>query len=595
MQLQSKKEISPAAYPANSTEELSATTIFKSLIDLSQVKPDIKELDKFPNIDGYLELTNISQLPIGKLEVQIKKLGNKKQGKPSHQIKLEFLSYCKNSASLPVLLVVVDEKNKVAYWKHITENFAAGLLERATGRSIVIHFDKEMDKVDGQTDYLGQWIEISNAHRNKIIQYDTLKLIHDNDRVTLAELKKRIINPTGETNDMFPFIYDFIDHYNYLLDHDFNVVKKTLYGDVWKVGIAYTDFTYNQLAYVLYEVRHNTNDTLIKVLKNIKPNEVGFDHIGMSAMNYNPIIRSAQKHAYGILSKDLEQLLKLNAFKIINEGIANEYLFNLINGYYWLFGLSKLSKPKTYNVEKFGEIVFEKWPGILFDMKYRYYTDDYLVRQKELKVSLNDLVFEFRDREKVIKRLLKSNPSSRFMAYKDKVVLTSESYDMWFIKRCLREFEHEGITKIVMLYRRPDLKNESGLIWGGYSRKAIFFNLQVVFRNFMISYHQFLQIYFPRLENEFRFFRDYDILVVVLGAIDVTNVYPPKIALIKYRSRKLKISTRIEFYLEENLPLKYEKYWSGGPQNNHSALEWCGMSGVSFSHVFNSLPIHSYL
>ena len=84
-------------------------------------------------------------------------------------------------------------------------------------------------------------------------------------------------------------------------------------------------------------------------------------------------------------------------------------------------------------------------------------------------------------------------------------------------------------------------------------------------------------------------------MVVILGAIDTKNVYPPKIALIKYRTRKLKISTRVEFYLEENLPLKYEKYWSGGQQRGHSTLEWCGMSGISFSYVFNNLPIQSYL
>ena len=586
----------PAAYSANSTEEISATSIFKTSIDLVQVKPDIKELDKFPNIDGYLELTSIDQFPIGKLEVQIKKLSPKKSNKPSYQIGLEFLSYCENVAILPVLLVLVDVENKTCYWKHITPFIAAQLIGKATGKTTVIHFSLELDLIDGATkNYVAAWVEISKDHRKKIIGYDALKQIHDTDKVTLAELKKYIINPTGEKNHRFSAIYKFLDHYNHLLDHDFNSIKNVLYRNVWKIGIAYTDFEAHHLAYVLYGIEENTNDTLIKVLKNIKPNDVGFDHIRMAAMNYNPIIYQPESHAYKAIYDDLEKLLNLKAFLIVNGNLANEYLVSFLDNYSWLFGIKDGFKSKQYDIQKFKRIVFERWPDILFEMRYKYYTTDYLDRNKELDVSLNDLISHFKEKRSQFSSLLSKSPSGRFLTYRDKVILHSDSYNIRLIKRYIEELESKGNKSIKRLYAKPDLKNDNGLIWGGYSRQATFANIQLLFRNFIDAYHQYLNIYFPYLYDELKFYKNYDVLMVVLGNIDARNIYPPKISITKYRDKNRKVLPSIEFYLEENLPKKYENYWWGNQQNRKGAMEWCGTSGITFPFVYNTLPLYSYL
>jgi len=64
----------PAAYTTTDTEETMAVDIFKNLTDHKKVKLDVKERDKYPNIDGYIELVDDLRVPISKLEVQIKKL-----------------------------------------------------------------------------------------------------------------------------------------------------------------------------------------------------------------------------------------------------------------------------------------------------------------------------------------------------------------------------------------------------------------------------------------------------------------------------------------------------------------------------------------
>ena len=47
----------PAKYPSTNASESRAITVFKYILS-EFVKPDIREMDKVPNYDGYLEITN---------------------------------------------------------------------------------------------------------------------------------------------------------------------------------------------------------------------------------------------------------------------------------------------------------------------------------------------------------------------------------------------------------------------------------------------------------------------------------------------------------------------------------------------------------
>ncbi|AKB54506.1 MULTISPECIES: hypothetical protein [Methanosarcina] len=62
----------PAKYPLTNIPESRAITVLKYILS-EYVKPDIREMDKIPNTDGYLVIRNEDHEPIGKIEVQIKK------------------------------------------------------------------------------------------------------------------------------------------------------------------------------------------------------------------------------------------------------------------------------------------------------------------------------------------------------------------------------------------------------------------------------------------------------------------------------------------------------------------------------------------
>lgn len=72
----------PAGYSPSSTQELDSKTVFEGMINTKRVKPYLKENDKTPNFDGYLELTNANGIPTAKIDVQLKTLPENYYDKP---------------------------------------------------------------------------------------------------------------------------------------------------------------------------------------------------------------------------------------------------------------------------------------------------------------------------------------------------------------------------------------------------------------------------------------------------------------------------------------------------------------------------------
>jgi hypothetical protein len=103
----------PTAYSRTDAPEQEAVTTFLSLIDAKCVKADIRVRDKVPNVDGTLELVDPSGVPIGKLDVQVRKIPD---GTTKYSCPAELVGYSEVS-TLPVLLVCVDTLHKKAYWK----------------------------------------------------------------------------------------------------------------------------------------------------------------------------------------------------------------------------------------------------------------------------------------------------------------------------------------------------------------------------------------------------------------------------------------------------------------------------------------------
>ena len=191
----SKKIIdsNPASYPRTSTPEYDSVVTLIHILNKNRVKFDLNILDKIPNTDGIFELVTESQIPIGKIDIQVKILEKKNHSKPKYQCNKEFLSYCEESI-LPVLLVVVNVKSEVAYWVHISRNLLEGLSKKLKGKSINVDIPKENLIAKNDTEYLDNWKIILKDYQTRIINYSQIEKELEKIRTQHDALKK-ISNP----------------------------------------------------------------------------------------------------------------------------------------------------------------------------------------------------------------------------------------------------------------------------------------------------------------------------------------------------------------------------------------------------------------
>ena len=151
--------VGSAPYPATSASEIKSVTTLMHILDRTQIIPETKFLDKIPNTDGIIDVTDKNRVSIGKFEVQIKTLDKKNLEKPKHQCEKTFLAFAEDSI-LPVLLIVVDAKNEKAYWEYFGHSLLLELSLQIKGASISVPLEKGKVIEKNNNGYIDAWIQI---------------------------------------------------------------------------------------------------------------------------------------------------------------------------------------------------------------------------------------------------------------------------------------------------------------------------------------------------------------------------------------------------------------------------------------------------
>lgn len=347
----------PAKFPSNNTEEYNSVIKLLDILDNNQIKPDIKLMDKFPNIDGELCITDKEQYPIGKVEIQIKTLPDSDLRIPKYQCEISFLSHCLRSL-LPVILIAVNAKNELAYWLHLSKDILEDLEKKIRGQSIVVYIPKENVISRNNKDYIEKWINILYTYIRKKIDSE----IQENYKKKYEELYKLLenfpkpIHSIGEDN--LKCVCIFIDILNNSLDNEFKSVKDVLFSGFWKISIAYTDFTINRISYAIIPIKYGDNNLLIREIKSMKP--MIHDRIARSVTSHykeNPVKNRPVEYAFSIIKKETLEVIKNKSLKLICEQLAFEYLTDF-------FDYSKKIIPITdkdiFSVEEY-TIFFTKY------------------------------------------------------------------------------------------------------------------------------------------------------------------------------------------------------------------------------------------
>ncbi len=209
----------------------------------------IQKYDTFPNIDGFVELTERDKTktetdtPISRLFVQVRYLS--KTDPPKVRIDRQLIASANINPDTPLILVAVDPWGHEAYWEEV-------LPERDC---LTVTFDREKIIDEGHTDYLKEWRRLCENRRFVITQPDEY-----------PETLKASWQAVAKKCPEIRHLQSFIDELNQLTDRALLAAKERLVQDCWKIGVAFSDFTESSSIYALYGIPRGQSDPLVKQL-----------------------------------------------------------------------------------------------------------------------------------------------------------------------------------------------------------------------------------------------------------------------------------------------------------------------------------------
>jgi hypothetical protein len=503
----------PSPYSRTDGAEALAVHTFEILLDHNSIRTDIKNRDKFPNTDGYLEMVDDKRSPVGKLEVQIRKMTSQET---KIQFPLSLLSYAETTCN-PVLFIGVDTDLKKAYWIHVTEDIVKGKTLRAEQQTLIISFPSENIISKDSNQYVTSWKKIVKNYQARMKGYPQLEKLY-------KELSQKSNVLIGEELPDFSEIHLFLDEINTLFDTDFSAIKQIFYPNAWKIGVAYSSYEDSSLAYTLYPISIQQNDVQIKVLDDElrkKLSKEGLRFFGYSAEN--PIKSRTREYAFEIVESDTLRALEHKLLPLKNGFLAIEFVFAFIDKFATQMGLDKNNEYALTDIKKASHDYLPLWvdEAIKFMVSVKrngaispyfllygrpYYDPDILLHQimgKEREQIHNQ----------VLKRLNEGDNRITFWLGNDK--LSFRTFD-----ESLRTLETKLSQQIERPYSPKDYSRlkTSGWVYNLLSPEILEKNLRIFFDNLPSAYSDFVSNNFPQIENEIQLFNGSSLLIVVFDA-----------------------------------------------------------------------------
>jgi hypothetical protein len=248
-------------YPPNDDVERRAVALLNYLFDTSVIKSDINVADKVPHHDGEIELVDSESRPIGKFNVQVKKMPEDFKDRYG-DCPVELIEYSKR-LDQALIFIGVDSKNKKAYWKQIDPKMIE-LLKKPDQKTITLVFDIEKDVIEeGNSLYITRWKELILARQQQ--REDLLKLKHFvSETIGLESM-------SGSDKIM---CQKHVDLLNKLLSSEFEIIKKDFLPNVWKLGLAVHDINDESLIYDYFSKPYGSTVGDVLSLKGINLSEV---------------------------------------------------------------------------------------------------------------------------------------------------------------------------------------------------------------------------------------------------------------------------------------------------------------------------------
>ena len=442
-------------------KERSAITIVRSLLGDEHVDYHLGENDKTADIDGYIAIADSDSCFEAKIEVQIKTLPKKYYDKPAFDCPTTLLGYAEISV-VPVILMVSDAKRDIVWCKHLKWSLIKSLRDKASQKTIKLSFDASCENLDRSNVkmFLESWKEEYNSIYRRIEDYENKE-----ERVKqLEELLSKSVNPNLDLPEQeIKLLQGLIDRYNYLLDYDFQFIKKHNYLNLWKKGLALFDYRQNSLVYSLFPIKYGENSLLIKripydSIKGIMGIDANilYTHDGVSqCLLSNPIKKDPSIFISNLIKAECEKMLRAHDILPEDEMFYTEYIKALL-----------------------GDHTFA-----------RQYTDD-----------IDSLIL-------IVSR--RGQTSRKVSGY---------SINSFRALHYLEWLKQKGLDKLPELYPHRDIKNPTQSSYANYySYECAKSKLQIVFTKAIEQYTSFINKHFAQIKDKLLIYKGADYLRVFLN------------------------------------------------------------------------------
>jgi len=460
----------PKRYPNNDNEEINSINYLKSKLPVELFKCQINERDKHPNSDGYIEIVESNQIPIGKIEVQVKTLPT---GNTSFPCPTALISYSKVT-TLPVVLICVDSKEGNIYWKHIKEDLLNG---REYQKTITLKFSSE-DLILNNLIYKEKWLALSMEYQKRINKFplitEELKTLQNNNQL-LDELTKE---------DRIA-IQEYIDEINFLIDRKYKILKWTFFKNTWKLGVLIHSYTDQRVCYSLTRVEYGENDSLVKSGK-LNSLKEKMENLSWHECD-NFFKKNTQKRAAtDFIGKYFRRILSDKKFSIRVKPICLEIIQSCLEKFEFCLGLDRKDTFSIEEIRRAFEVYLPYWCCTALGYKsYPNHIDPELIRQKIHPINYDRIT------AKVLEKIKKQEPIKN-------LPLRSYFYNFNFLLEALDYLQHIEVKTISKIYKRTYGKIELGGVYSDIvdykNKKDAVFNMKQVFSLFEKTYCEFLRV-----------------------------------------------------------------------------------------------------
>ena len=545
----------PAVFPSNNTEEQNSVIKLLDILDKSRIKPEATFMDKYPNTDGYITITDPKQYPIGKCEIQIKTLPDVNLEKPKYQCTLPFLAHCEVSL-LPVILIVVNTNSEVAYWMHFFRTDLRKISDKIKGKSIVVPFPKSNLISRTNKEYVDEWTNILNTYIQKKFEYEKLSE-HQEEIEKLTSAVSNFPKPLHSiSKEDLKSVSIFIDTINNALDNEFQSIKEILYHDYWKMSIVYSQFREKSVSYALVPIKYGENDLIIREIESMKllykkksPKLISSHHAS------NPISSIPFEHAYNIIKSDTLDVIKNKYIALVNIPLCKEYIIDSLDR---LEEFLPMLNFKDYNLLQIKDLLHNYIP-LLAEEHAKLNTisiDDGI-----LYFNISDLLWHTMAEESQVisTQAIHRYTSGDFTSLK--VVYNSSNIDVDIFLEYVDFLCNQGIEDFVRPYPAKDYTNPGKFVWSWYNENTAFEKIKFLYTELTITYNQFIEAFFPKLYDGLNYNSKFDLQIIDLqyGSDFDDHTDSPGVTLYNLKCIDAAVTPSMQFFLNsQDCPLEFK-------------------------------------